>query len=615
MISYLSEVNDIKNAAERALKDAGLQINFTVSETTAPGFGDITTNAAFIISKEKRMSPAKATEIFLQDFKLSDQDKLKVMPHPSGFINFWLTTKFFNEFINTLIENGGFGKININSQNIAIEHTSVNPNKALHVGHARNVVIGDTFYRLLKRLGHRVIVLNYIDDTGVQVADLLIGFRELGFNVNVDGKKYDHYCGDEVYVKANKIIESDLHLKEVRSKVLKELESGGELYVFANRIVSQIVREQLKSAWSLGVRYDLLNWESHFLHAGYWKEIFELLKSKGELRYVTEGKNAGCWVLKGKKVLVRSDGTTVYTAKDLIYAAWKLGIIVDKFGYEAFANQPDGTSLFTTVLNFNGVKFYTPVDISYIVIDQRQEPIQQMIKEIIESINPDKKYQIISYGLVALSKNTAEKINANIEGEKFVHMSGRSGIYFNLDDLFFKVKEAAMMIINRRNQPLENKELVAEGIAVSAIRYSLLKTDLEKQIIFDIDDALKLEGDTGPYLQYSLARALKIITKIDSINRPCDIALLESKEERELMLGLSKFDYVLNKSYESVSLSTLVNYAHELAVQFNVFYERHRVIDENNTKIRNARACLVLAYTFIMSDLLQILGIPILKEL
>jgi arginyl-tRNA synthetase len=138
---------------------------------------------------------------------------------------------------------------------------------------------------------------------------------------------------------------------------------------------------------------------------------------------------------------------------------------------------------------------------------------------------------------------------------------------------------------------------------------------LEKQIIFDIDDALKLEGDTGPYLQYSLARALKIITKIDSINRPCDVSLLGSKEERELMLGLSKFDYVLNKSYESISLSTLANYAHELAVKFNVFYERHRVIDESDTKIKNARACLVLAYTFIMSDLLQTLGIPILKEL
>ncbi|MGC8660907.1 MAG: arginine--tRNA ligase [Nitrososphaeria archaeon] len=615
MISYLSEINDIKRASESALKDIGLEINFSVSETTVPGFGDITTNAAFVISKEKKVPPSEAITLFLMKFKPSSKELLKVVPHPSGFVNFWLNDEFFNKFINEVVSQRGFGHIGAVSQKIAIEHTSVNPNKALHVGHARNVVIGDTFYRLLKRLGHHVVVLNYIDDTGVQVADLLIGFKEMGFSVDGDGQKFDHYCGDVVYVKVNKVIESDLRLKEIRSNILKELEVGGETYAFANSIVSRIVSEQLKSAWALGARYDLLNWESHFLHAGYWNEVFSILKSKGVVQYVSEGKNAGCWVLNGKKILVRSDGTTVYTAKDLIYAAWKLGIVNDKFGYDVFANQLDGTSLITTALNKSNIKFYEPVNVSYIVIDQRQEPIQQMIKDVIEAIAPDKKYKIISYGLVALSKNTAEKIDANIGSGKFVHMSGRSGMFFNLDDLYLMVKEAAMEIINKRDMLPENKERVAEGIAISAIRYSLLRIDLDKQIIFDIDDALKLEGDTGPYLQYSLARAMKIIEKLGSVNAPCNVELLKSEEERSLLLNLTKFDYELNRSYEAVSLSTIVNYAHELAVQFNVFYERHRVIDEKNETVKNARACLVLAYIYIMSDLLQILGIPILKEL
>ncbi len=615
MISYLSEINDIKRALENALKSIGPQVNFTVSETTTPSFGDITTNAAFIISKAKKMPTSEAIAMVLRDFKLSSQEFLKIEPHPSGFVNFWLTSEFFNKFINDIIIKKGFGDLGVVPEKIVIEHTSVNPNKALHVGHARNVIIGDTFYRLLKRLGHHVIVLNYIDDTGVQVADLLIGFKEMGFSVDDGGQKFDHYCGDVVYVKANKIIETDLRLKELRSKILKELEEGGDTYTFANHIVSHIVREQLKSTWSLGARYDLLNWESHFLHSGYWNEVFAILKSRGEVQYISKGKNAGCWILKGRKILVRSDGTTVYTAKDLIYATWKLGIVNDRFGYDVFANQQDGTSLITTTLKKNEVKFYEPVDVSYIVIDQRQEPIQQMIKSVIEAIAPNKKYKIISYGLVALSNNTAQKINANIGSERFAHMSGRSGIYFNLDDLYLMVKKEAMEIIDKRNPLLENKESVAEGIAVSAIRYSLLKIDLDKQIIFDIDDALKLEGDTGPYLQYSLARAMKIVEKMSSIETPCAVDLLSSKEERSLLLNLTKFDYVLNKSYEVISLSTIANYAHELAVQFNVFYETHRVIDEKNEQIKNARACLVLAFTYIMSDLLQMLGIPVLKEL
>ncbi|MDG6927238.1 MAG: arginine--tRNA ligase [Nitrososphaerota archaeon] len=615
MISYLSEINDIRLASENALKDIGLQVNFAVSETTMPSFGDITTNAAFVISKAKKIPPSDAIALFLVNFKPKSQKFLEVVPHTSGFVNFWLKTEFFNKFINEVIAQHGFGDIDVAQKKIAIEHTSVNPNKALHVGHARNVIIGDTFYRLLKRLGHRVAVLNYIDDTGVQVADLLIGFKEMGFSVDGDGQKYDHYCGDVVYVKANKVIENDLRLKEVRSNILKALEAGDETYKFANRIVSRIVSEQLKSAWALGARYDLLNWESHFLHAGYWNEVFDILKSKGAVQYVSEGKNAGCWVLKGKKVLIRSDGTAVYTAKDIIYAAWKLGIVNDRFGYDFFANQWDGTSLITTSLDKKGVKSYNPADISYIVIDQRQEPIQQMIKEVVEAVIPDKKYKIIAYGLVALSKNTAEKINANIENEKFVHMSGRSGVFFNLDDLYFMVKGAAMEIINKRNAPLENKERVAEGIAVSAIRYSLLKIDLDKQIVFDIDDAVKLEGDTGPYLQYSLARAMKIIEKLGPLKIPCDIGVLNSEEERALLLSLTKFDYELNKSYETVSLSTIANYAHELAVQFNIFYEKHRVIDEKSELVKNARGCLVLAFTYIMTDLFQVLGIPVLKEL
>ena len=272
---------------------------------------------------------------------------------------------------------------------------------------------------------------------------------------------------------------------------MKDLEEGGEIYRFARPIVEKIVNEQLKSAWNIGARYDILNWESHFVHGGYWKKMFELLKEKGLIKFVTEGKYKNCWVLSDEKVLVRSDGTAVYTAKDLTYAAWKLGLIPDEFYYYIFAKQQDGSELYSTAL-IGGLKgLYKPADEAYILIDQRQLPLQNLIKDTLKALSASKDYKVIAYGLVALSKNTAEKILKSKVEKDVVHMSGRSGVYYNLDDLMNVIKKAALNLINERNPALLEKEEVASKVAIAAIRYSLMRPDLDKQIVFDINDALK----------------------------------------------------------------------------------------------------------------------------
>ncbi len=614
MISYLTELNKLSESISNVLKDYGIKTSaIYVGEPTEPSFGDLTTNAAFIMSKTFKMPPYETAKVLLNKIEFS-KEYVSAELHPSGFINFKLTEYFYLQFLNQVIKNQGYGELTVSEKKkIIIEHTSVNPNKALHVGHARNVVLGDTFYRLFKRLGHQVTVLNYIDDTGVQVADLIIGFKYLGYSLE-SNDKYDHYCGDVVYVNANKAIEESEELKKERSKVLKDLEEGGEIYRFARPIVEKIVNEQLKSAWNIGARYDILNWESHFVHGGYWKKMFELLKEKGLIKFVTEGKYKNCWVLSDEKVLVRSDGTAVYTAKDLTYAAWKLGLIPDEFYYYIFAKQQDGSELYSTAL-IGGLKgLYKPADEAYILIDQRQLPLQNLIKDTLKALSASKDYKVIAYGLVALSKNTAEKILKSKVEKDVVHMSGRSGVYYNLDDLMNVIKKAALNLINERNPALLEKEEVASKVAIAAIRYSLMRPDLDKQIVFDINDALKLEGDTGPYIQYTYARASKILERANE-----EVSLINqlelSQEEKNLLLQMSKYDYFLFKAYSSTSITALANYAHELAFSFNVFYEKKRVLDEQDTELRKMRLALVYAYKLIISDVMNVLGLPELKEL
>ncbi len=613
MASYLEKVNEIREGLSEALKSIGVQAEFDVAEPPNPQFGDISTNAAFQAAKAARRPPQELSRDIASALKLRDPEEVAVAVHPSGFINFTLTPPFYTRLLSELLEKRGFGEIGVGKRRVVIEHTSVNPNKALHVGHARNAVIGDVLYRLMRRLGHDVTVLNYIDDTGVQVADMLLGFFRMGFPLSTD-MKFDHYCGDVVYVKVEEEVEKNPELLQERSRILKELEEGGAEYERAKGIIEAVVREQLKSVWQLGIRYDLLNWESHFLHYGYWKNMFETLKEKGLIKYETEGKNKGCWVLKGTKVLVRSDGTAVYTAKDITYAAWKLGILDDMFKYCEFAKQPDSTTLYTTCFDGKAGYRYTPADETYILIDQRQEPLQRLVKEVVEALSPGKSYNVLAYGLVSLSGSTASKLGVNAEGKKYVHMSGRSGVYYNLDDLLLELTKAARRTMDERGSRVKDPDATAKAIAVASIRYALVRQDLEKQIVFDIDESLKLEGDTGPYLQYTYVRARKILERTSEEGVP-DAARLASEEERALMLELSKLTYSLLDAYRSFSPSRVAGYARRLAVAFNVFYEKHRVLDEQDANVRLARIALVRAFSYAFEDVLNVLGIPLVEEL
>ncbi len=624
-MSYLEALSEARRLVEEAL--GGLELKFDVSEPTVAGMGDIACNVAFSAARAFGKPPAEVARELVERIEVPKLFE-RVEAHPKGYINFFLNYPFYASRLLERVLKGEFGRLDVGrGRKVVLEHTSVNPNKALHIGHARNVVVGDSMARMLRRAGYELSVLNYIDDTGAQVADVIVGFLYLGMELEKEGVKFDQYCGDEVYVKVNEAYERDPGLLERRKEVLKQLEEGkGPIAEFAEKVIRRVVEEQLKTCWRLGAEYDLLNWESHILRTGYWDEVFEELKRKGFVELAREGKYAGCWVIKGEegeeKVLVRSDGTAVYAAKDIPYAAWKLGLLEDRFGYEVFTKQPSGRELWTTVPEggrrehptFNGG------DIAITIIDVRQSRVQRFVAMATKALGGEgKKYVHLGYEVVALSKDTVKELGMSVkEDREFYHMSGRKGLYVNVDDVLDELERRAREESRARN-PREDEAWIADvgrKVAVGALRYALLRQDLDKIIVFDLKEALRLEGDTGPYLQYSLARAYRILEKAGSYApRPELGGYLTTDEERALVLLMSKYEKALLEAVKNFSPKRLANYARELAVTFNQFYERRSVLQEEDERVRLARLTLVEAYTKLYSDVLELLGIPPLKRL
>ncbi len=341
------------------------QIEFEVSEASKPEFGDITCNIAFLLAKELKKRPSEIASIISQKYnEIPSKFIKKTIPHASGYVNFSINSiELNNSTVKSAIQKN-YGDINIGKNlEIVVEHTSVNPNKALHIGHVRNIIIGDTISRMLLKAKYDVKVLNYVDDSGLQVADIIVGFKYAGFPLEPpDNQKFDNYCGDVIYVNMTTKYESDPTLIEKRTLVLKELEEGSsDTAKFANDITRRVLEEQLKTCWRLGAGYDCLNFESQIIQSNLWKKIFEEMKSKDIVKFENEGKNKGCWVIRSSsdeddKILVRSNGIATYIAKDIPYAAWKVGILDDPFYYKKYTEQKNGRVLWETTHEKTGIK-------------------------------------------------------------------------------------------------------------------------------------------------------------------------------------------------------------------------------------------------------------------
>ena len=597
-------------------------VDFSV-ESSKSGFGDITCNVAFLLAKNLKQGPHDIANTIASLYVIKPNSEIKsVVAHPTGNLNFELNYEFLNNHIISASVRDDYGSLDIgNNQKIIVEHTSVNPNKALHIGHIRNVVLGDIIARILKKVNFDVNVLNYVDDSGLQVADIIVGFKFGGISdVPPDGKKFDHYCGDDVYVKTTNKYESDKSLEEKRHQVLQQIEDeNSEISKYAKKITTKVLDEQLKTVWELGVFYDCLNFESQIIHSKLWETIFEKLKSDKLIRLESSGDNAGCWVIptqgEDDKILVRSNGVATYIAKDIPYAAWKLGMIDDPFSYKIHSVQNNNQNLYKTTLdeihqhdddtiNFSADKVIT-------VIDNRQIRLQNIVTNLMSKFKHAGSYVHLGYESVTLSSDTLSTLGLDSDG-KSTQMSGRRGLYINADLVIENLKEKVFQESQKRNDDLDKLQLdkIAKDVAVGTIRYEMIKPDLDKIINFDLNNSLKLEGDTCSYIQYSYARASRILEKSGLVpNFDADFANLQDPYEIELLKKIAMFDIHINDAAKNLSPKIIAKYCYLLATTFSSFYEHVKVNTSETPELKNSRLCLIHAYRATLKNSLSLLGI------
>jgi len=512
-----------------------------------------------------------------------------------------------------------------------VEHTSINPNKAAHVGHLRNAILGDTFVRLLRAAGQKVDVQNYIDNTGVQVADIVVGLtyleklnledvRSLLVSLQQQDQRIDYYCWD-LYARVSQWYTADATQLESRKKlrlsVLHELETGNNpTSDIAELISTAVLRRHLETMQRLDIEYDFLPRESEILHLHFWDLAFEQLKQKGVLYFETEGKNKGCWVMRrpgasqvaegatdeDAKVIVRSNGTVTYVGKDIAYHLWKFGLLGRDFSYLPFYKYPDHECWISAESGEGEHPHFGGAQAIYNVIDSRQSDPQSNVIEALRGMgytDAAARYTHFSYEMVALTPRCALELGYEVAEEDrsraYIEVSGRKGFGVKADDLIDKLISAAKTEVDARHPERtdEDRLAIATRIAVGALRYFMLKFTRNSVIAFDFREALSFEGETGPYVQYAVVRARSIFRKAETTAEAVlaafdpDIAGVIGSEDDssavwELWVTVSRTSLVIQQSIATAEPAYLAKHAFQLAQQFNNFYHRHHITSEKD---------------------------------
>lgn len=573
-----------------------------------------------------------------------------------GFLNFRLNRPAMAKTIieHVLEEGADFGHNNIGvGTKVVVEHTAINSNKAAHVGHLRNACIGDTVVRMLRSQGYHVEADNYIDDTGVQVADVVVGFTLLNKgilqlpegNEQLPGEPFDYYCS-RIYVAVGKAYDDHPELRELQKDVLRAIEHESEpegepdYPLLAADLSHRIVQAHLATMGRLNISYDLLIWESAILHAGLWRRTFEKLRDRGLLEKPESGPLAGCWILPfgewevrteegertSDKVLVKSDGTATYTAKDIAFHLWKFGLTDDpqlrvQFEFIPWGRQQDGRMLWTMRTPYDEVPAKEEADPKRFghakrainVIDVRQSYPQQVVYESLRRLGYTEQADNLihlAYEVVTLSAATAARLGVDTsDGREFYAMSGRKGIEIKADDLI----NAAVARMQEVESKRELSHEAAAILAASAIRYFMIRFNLQQIITLDIDEVLRPNGDTGVYLQYAYARANSILRRLQEADyeEPEQLDVLPDQLEQsewELLRHIDAFPRRLAEASAQLAPNMLASYTYDLAAHFSDFYEHTpAILRETDERVKAFRAKLVRTTVQTMDNALRTL--------
>jgi arginyl-tRNA synthetase len=610
--------------------------------------GDLALTAPFDLAKGLRRKPREIAERLASELDAKDSIR-RTEVAGGGYVNLFLDRGALALELHAAFA-AGRAPAPIPGA-VIVEHTSINPNKAAHVGHVRNAVLGDSFVRVLRSRGQQVGIQNYIDDTGVQVADVVVGFQHLEQKTLAEveaiaGKsgKFDYYCWD-LYARVGEFYAQSPENKQLQADVLHAIEAGGnDTARLAAHVASRIVDCHLATMERLGIRYDLLAHESDILRLHFWNRAFELLKVSGAIRLESAGKNAGCWVLTMEaegtdedKIIVRSNGTVTYTGKDIAYQLWKLGRLDRDFRYRRQRTYPDGHVLWTTTSGEGepGAPVFGHARAVYNVIDVGQSYPQRVVKAGVGAVGHPEDSEAshhLAYEKVVLSPATAKALGyAVAEDAAAVKVSGRKGLGVKADDLIDALVVKARQEIDARDadgqRASEEKDRTAREIAVGALRYFLLKFGRNKIITFDMDEALAFVGETGPYIQNGVVRARNIVAKLRALGhdvdalvaraRTMDLSRFLSGEEGDevwsLLLLMARSEEVAEQVVRSEDVALLAKHTFAIAQAFHSYYQKpkYSVLHADNDDLRACRALVVDTFIRQMESLTHLLGIPV----
>jgi arginyl-tRNA synthetase len=623
----------------------GIQLAVSLDEPADPRFGELACTAAFPLAKQLRKAPRAIAQELIDD--------LGQLPHVAGL------ELAGNGYINIRLDRGAYADTLLQppaappsvTGKIIVEHTNINPNKAAHIGHLRNAILGDTFVRMLRAGGNTVEVQNYIDNTGVQVADVVAGFHyfekksaaevaELAAQPRFDYLCWDLYARVSLHFKDNTADE-----REWRHAALHAIEANeGDLSEMGHLVADAIVLCHLATMRRLGIHYDVLPRESEILHLKFWSTAFELLKERKAIYLETEGPKKGCWVMAGahysdsaaeddSKVIVRSNGIVTYVGKDIAYQLWKFGLLGKDFHYRKLLTEDNGHDVWvsTSEPQPGSSPGFGGGSTVYNVIDSRQSYLQDVVAAGLRALGftgQAERSIHFSYEMVALSPRACVELGIELSDEDktraHVQVSGRKGLGVKADDLIDKLIASAAREVDDRHPeaPAAERRAVAEAIATGALRYFMLKFTRNTVIAFDMQEALSFEGETGPYVQYAAVRSANILRKLEergetipdfqqALSVEAFSRQLASNDFWQLSLALSKVDAAVARAIASGEPAHVAKYAFQLAQAFNTFYHDYPVIHETDPEKKTFLLWMTSYFRHQLERTLDILGIPV----
>ena len=623
----------------------GVETPMQLEQPKQASFGELALPAAFQLARELKKAPrAIAQEILAGAGSIEGVAGIEVAGN--GYLNVRLDRGYYGSALllarpeREPVEHGG---------KIIVEHTNINPNKAAHIGHLRNAILGDTFVRMLRSSGRTVEVQNYIDNTGVQVADVVVGFMhpEIFPQATAKTTPFDYLCWD-LYAAVSAYYEQHKEALELRRNTLHAIEAGhGPEAEKAHEVSDRIVHAHLATMWRINISYDVLPRESEILHLKFWATAFELLRQRKAIYLEAEGKNKGCWVMPGSafrtssgegmeeedsKVIVRSNGTVTYVGKDIAYQIWKFGLLGKDFHYQKWHTYPNGHVAWAStsepqddLQHFGrGVKVYN-------VIDSRQSYLQDVVVAGLRALGFERQAEAsihFSYEMVALTPRTCVELGIELSEEDkkrtFVEVSGRKGLGVKADDLIDKLIEKALEEVTTRHaeEPEEARREAATRIAVGALRYFMLKFTRNSVIAFDLSEALSFEGETGPYVQYAVVRARNILRKLaergeslpdfrHELTREAMGRQLQAEDCWQLLLAASKASSAVERAISSGEPAHVARYAFQLAQSFSNFYHEFPVLTETDPEKKTFLLWMTDYFRAQLERTLDVLGVQV----